>query len=289
MNPAMPKITIVMPTYNQAQYLTDALDGIFRQTLRDFELIVVNDGSTDATAQILAEYQRRHYFTVIHQENKKLPGALNAGFAHARGQYLTWTSSDNIMLPAMLQTLATALDRNPDVGLVYADWECISDTGESLGVVRTFDYDAHLLMRINYINACFLYRRECQERLGLYDPAYIYAEDWEYWFRIAEHFKLMRVPAILYQYRLHGNSLTEADVKKQIRGRSIGYEKLQARFRARAVDWWLSKLKWEWVRLTTRRDPKQRLKPRLVCLTLAFWIARVGELNETLALIPGCF
>ncbi len=257
MNHAAPKITIVMPTYNQARFLSEALDGIFRQTLADFELIVVNDGSTDATPQILAEYQQRYCFTVIHQENRKLPGALNAGFSQARGQYLTWTSSDNIMLPEMLHVLAMTLDQNPDVGMVYADWECISDNGAPLGIVRTLDYDAHLLMRINYINACFLYRRECQDQLGLYDPAFIYAEDWEYWYRISKHFKVMRVPQCLYQYRLHDGSLTEVEVKKREQGRSVGYNKLAERFRSRPLAWYLSKIKWEWLRWKMQQDPQR--------------------------------
>ena len=268
MNQTAPKISVVMPTYNQARFLPEALDGILRQTLRDFELIVVNDGSTDATARVLAEYQQRHGFTVIQQENRKLPSALNAGFSIARGQYLTWTSSDNVMLPEMLQVLAAALDHNPQVGLVYADWEWMDDHGAPLGAVRTLDYDAHLLMRINYVNACFLYRRKCQDRLGLYDPEYIYAEDWEYWFRLSKHFKLMRVPRVLYQFRLHSGSLTESDVKKRERGRSIGYDRLQARFRAHPWAWYLSKVKWEWLRLRAGQDPRQlpaRLAAALSC------------------------
>jgi len=283
-----PKITIVMPTYNQAQYLSDALDGIFGQTQSDYELIVVNDGSTDATARILAEYQQRYSFTVIHQQNKKLPGALNAGFSQARGKYLTWTSSDNIMLPDMLHVLATTLDQKPHIGLVYADWECISNNGVPLGSVRTFDYDAYLLTRINFINACFLYRRECQDQLGLYDPAYIYAEDWEYWFRIAKRFQLMRVPRVLYQYRLHDGSLTEADVKRQAQGRSVGYAKLESQFRANALSWFLSKIKWEWLRWRLGCDPKERLKPSFSHLAaLTFMSGLLGDWGEMITGVLG--
>jgi glycosyltransferase involved in cell wall biosynthesis len=256
-----PRVSVVLPTYNQAEYLPQALDSVLNQTWRDYELIVVNDGSTDDTPRILHEYQRRYGFAVIHQENQKLPRALNTGFRLARGQYLTWTSSDNVMLPHMMGVLVDALDFNPQVGLVYADWEVIDEHGTVIGVVQTFDFDRYLLMRTNYINACFLYRRTCQDAVGLYDPEYIYAEDWEYWLRISRSFEIMRVPQVLYQYRIHNSSLTKTDVLAQAEGRSIGYRKLAASFHTRPWAWYFSKLKWEWLRLRLGQDPSLYLRP----------------------------
>lgn len=256
-----PCISVVLPTYNQAEYLPQALDGILNQTCRDYELIVVNDGSTDDTPRILDEYQQGYDFTVIHQENQKLPRALNTGFRMARGQYLTWTSSDNVMLPHMLEMLADALDCYPQVGLVYADWEVIDEHGQVIGVVQTLDFDRYLLMRVNYINACFLYRRACQDAVGLYDPEYIYAEDWEYWLRISSSFEMMRVPQVLYQYRIHDSSLTKKDVLTEDEGRSIGYRKLTASFHARPWAWYFSRLKWGWLRLKLGQDPRLYLHP----------------------------
>ena len=255
-----PRVSVVLPTYNQAEYLPQALDGVFSQTWHDYELIVVNDGSTDDTPRILDEYQRRYSFTVIHQENQKLPRALNTGFRRARGQFLTWTSSDNVMLPNMLEVLVDALNSNPQVGLAYADWGVIDEHGAVIGAVQTYDYDRYLLMRANFINACFLYRRACQDKVGLYDPEFIYAEDWEYWLRISRFFKMARVPQVLYQYRVHSSSLTEMDVLGELEGRSVGYRKLAASFRARPWAWYFSKLKWEWLRLKLGRDPGQHLQ-----------------------------
>jgi len=258
---SVPKVSVVLPTYNQAEFLPKALDSIFNQSWQDFELIVVNDGSTDETPTILANYRQRYDFTLIHQENQKLPKTLNNGFKQAKGTYLTWTSSDNLMRPNMLAVLVDALDKNPQVGLVYADWEVIDENDKFLGTVQTFDFDRYLLMRTNYINACFMYRRTCQETVGLYDPEYIYAEDWEYWLRIASTFDMMRVPQPLYQYRVHGASLTEKEVLSQDKGVSVGYHKLSTRLKASRWAWYLSKLKWEWLRLKLRRDPSLRLKP----------------------------
>jgi len=186
--------------------LPAALDGVFAQTCPCYELIVVNDGSTDGTADVLADYQERLNFTVITQENRGLPRALNAGFAQARGDYLTWTSSDNIMLPEMLTTLVQALERDQSLGLVYADRYLMDEDGTDLGRFDLPDYDPYLLLHTNLVHCCFLYRRECMERAGGYDPEFIYGEDWEYWIRISRDFRMKRVPQALYRYRLHRSS-----------------------------------------------------------------------------------
>jgi glycosyltransferase involved in cell wall biosynthesis len=230
------------------------------QTWSDYELIIVNDGSTDETKNILKRYRQRYDFQVVHQENLKLPRALNTGFGLARGEYLTWTSSDNVMLPNMLQVLADALDQNPQVGLVYADWEVINERGETQGVVRTLDYDRHLLLKMNYINACFLYRRSCQDKVGFYDPAFLYAEDWEYWLRISRYYKMMRVPQELYQFRVHSKSLTTTQVLSHSKDSFERYQKLIKHFKIRPWTRLYAKLKWEILRLKLGRDPSPALE-----------------------------
>lgn len=242
---ASPKVSIVLPTYNDACFLPQAIRSILRQTWADYELIIVNDGSTDETATLLQPYSVDPRIHIIHKQNEGLPRALNTGFEAATGQYLTWTSSDNILLPTMLERLVTALDSRPDVGLVYADWQVIDDAGTVLGTVQTLDYDPHLLRRANYVNACFMYRRECQDRVGLYDPDYALMEDWEYWWRIAQHFRFMRVPEVLYQYRQHAASLTATRVKNRV---VPSYQRLQQAFREDPLGWYYSKLKWELLR-----------------------------------------
>jgi glycosyltransferase involved in cell wall biosynthesis len=245
-----------MPTYNDAHFLSDALNNILQQTWEDFELIVVNDGSKDNTREILDDYARRYPITVIHQQNSKLPGALNTGFKRARGDYLTWTSTDNFMHPDMLKTLVKALDDNPDVGLVYADWEIIDEQGNVQGRISTLEHDPLLLRRVNYVQACFLYRRECQEQVGLYDPEYHLAEDWEYWWRISQSFSMMRVPLLLYQYRIHSGSLTHF-VQTRQGGVSTGYKKLAANFQADPIAWYWSKVKYELLKSRLGGEPLQ--------------------------------
>ena len=249
-----PKVSVVLPTYNQARYLPQALDSVFQQTFQDFELIVVNDGSTDTTGAILADYQLKYDFILICQENKGLPIALNEGFQRARGVYLTWTSSDNIMMPNMLEVLSRALDEHAEAGLVYADWYVIDESDQIISIARTIDYDRFLLFRDNYINACFMYRRKCQDRVGFYDPNFIHGEDWEYWLRISKFFRMLHVREILYKYRRHGQSLTSFLLEEK--EPSGNGESLASHWvRAEPLAWYYSKLKWHYLKWKTGRAP----------------------------------
>lgn len=249
-----PQVSIVLPTYNQAHFLPEALDSIFGQTYDNFELIVVNDGSTDDTTAVVADYQRRHAFTAIEQGNRGLPAALNAGFKQACGEYLTWTSSDNILLPDMLAVLGAALDQDPSVGLVYADRYLITDEGTDLGRFDLPDYDAGLLLHVNLVHCCFLYRRECMVRVGLYDPEFIYGEDWEYWIRISKYYSMKHIPAALYQYRVHATSMTSELVRGT--AHNMGYKEFSKRIRQSSpLRWYIGKLKWWWLRLTNPHHP----------------------------------
>ena len=254
-----PEISIILPTYNQADYLPASLKSIFEQTFTDFELIVVNDGSTDNTAEVLAEYQKTHDFQVVDQENKRLPRALNAGFDQACGKYYTWTSSDNIMLPTMLEELYTALDNSdPSLGVVYADWYLIDENGQVFNTDPTLDYDRHLLLRHNFVHCCFLFRSECMKRVGNYDPKFIYYEDWEFWIRVAQEFDMQRVPKALYQYRIHSDSMTTKIVEDNA-PRRVGYEKFADHLKSFSlIDWYMSKVKWKLLKFRLGSSPRQK-------------------------------
>lgn len=198
-----PKISIVMATYNQARYIEASLDSIRNQRFQDFELIVVDDGCTDDTSVILRAYQESFPFTLIDQPNQGQARALNNGFAMARGEYLTWTSSDNILLPSMLETLVAALDANPKLGLVYSDWDVIDAEGHTTAHVKSIPFDRWALLRDNFVNASFLYRRTCLDQVGMYDVEIGKKFDWDYWLRVSKAFPCQHVAQTLYLYRRH--------------------------------------------------------------------------------------
>ena len=249
-----PKVTVVLPTYNQAGYLPEALNGIFAQTYPDYELIVVNDGSTDMTRDILAEFRHEHPMTVVSQDNLGLPRALNAGFARAQGEYLTWISSDNVMRPHMLELLVRSLDEDPSLGLVYADLYLINEHGHKLGRFGSADYDRLLILHVNLVLSAFLYRRECSEQIGGYDPEFAYAEDWEYWIRLSQVCRMKHIAEPLNCHRLHSASMTNKLLSGDYRG--ISYGEFAARVRQQMpLQWWIGKLKWWWLRLSQQSHP----------------------------------
>lgn len=249
------RISIVLPTYNQGHFLGSALDSIFNQTLLDFELIVVDDGSTDDTARLLAHHSQHHTLQVITQENQGLPCALNAGFAHASGDFWTWTSSDNILLPTMLATLARELAARPKVGVVYADWYFINEQGQCLGLFRTLDYDRDILLRFNFVHCCFLFRSACFEQVGGYDPRFIYSEDWEFWIRVSRQFRMWHVSQPLYLYRVHPESMTTDILEQRAQG-MLPYAHFASHLRSQyPVSWYYGILKWKIRSLLRQQDP----------------------------------
>ncbi|HUT30671.1 MAG TPA: glycosyltransferase [Sedimentisphaerales bacterium] len=200
-------VSVVLPTYNHLQLLPNAAESVFAQTYDDFELIIVNDGSTDGTREYLNSLKDPRV-RVIHQENKRLPEALNTGFRAARGELLTWISADNYCVPVFLEKFVAAMKANPEAAFAYSAFVRIDERDRFLGVTRCPDLDYKKLL-LNFPGmASFMYRRRCQQEVGLYDPSLEGAEDWDMWLRIAERFPLLYVPDVLYYYRRHDQSLT---------------------------------------------------------------------------------
>ncbi len=205
-----PAISIVLPVYNGERYLREALDSIFAQTFADFELIAVDDRSSDSSPEILAEYAARdpRMRVVTQPENAKLPAALNAGFRRARGRWFTWTSDDNILLPQTLAELWAAAGANPQADIVYADFHLIRGDDDEAGEVQVGEPED--LIFSNTIGCCFLYAREVDERIGGYDEDLFGIEDYDFWLRAeAAGFAFHHVHKPLYRYRRHEDSLTD--------------------------------------------------------------------------------
>jgi glycosyltransferase involved in cell wall biosynthesis len=205
-----PLISIVLPTYNGANYIRTSIESCLRQTLTNFELIIVNDCSTDNTATIIEEYAAvDNRIRIIHNtQNKKLPLSLNAGFDVAKGKYHTWTSDDNYYAPQALQTLLDILETNKDTGLVYTDYTIINDKNEITGK-RTFNNIYDSFTDWLGCGACFLYRAEIYAAIKGYNPSAFLIEDYDFFMRAFLQFKFLYYPSHdLYFYREHEASLT---------------------------------------------------------------------------------
>ena len=204
----MPKISVILPVYNGAQYLKDSIESILNQTYSNFELIIVDDCSTDNSSEIAKSYanidSRVAYF--CNEQNLKLPASLNLGFAKATGTYWTWTSCDNLYFNNAFEVMAAELDNDSSIGLVYADRESIDETGKVIGYISAGLPDDLIIE--NVIGACFLYRKDIALKVGLYDSNCFLCEDYEYWLRVGLYTKLKKIQKCLYKYRYHKDSLS---------------------------------------------------------------------------------
>ncbi len=205
----MPKVSIVLPSFNGARYIRESIESVINQTLSDWELIIVDDCSTDSTLQIAEEYAgREKRIHVIHnEENQKLPEALNIGFRHASGQYLTWTSDDNMYLSRALETMSQYLDSHKEVPMVCTGMLFMNEDMQYVKEFKTYNSSQ---MRVqDTVGACFMYRREVLAEVGEYSREFFCVEDYEYWMRILIKYDTIGyIPDIHYLYRRQKNSLT---------------------------------------------------------------------------------
>lgn len=229
----MKKVSVVLPTYNGAQYLEQSIQSVLSQTHQDLELIIVDDCSTDGTSEIIQRFARQdsRVKVIRNAENQKLPRSLNIGFRQASGDYLTWTSDDNFYQDTAIEVMVQALEQNPEFGMAYCDMACIYEDGIQL---RRPHMDIGQLYVEDVIGACFLYRREILETVGEYDPDMALVEDYDYWLRINQQYEILHIPECLYHYRFHSGSLTmtrEREIAAQLH-----------RMRLRQLDFLLSKV-----------------------------------------------
>lgn len=202
-------VSIVLPTYNGSQYISEAIESCLLQTYPDWELIIVDDGSTDDTIRRVLSYTEvdARIALIRHSKNRTLPAALNTGFGHAKGEYLTWTSDDNIFEPDALEILVRYLDENRQVDFVYCDMKRIDEDGRVTDVWKA--EDAASLVERNVIGGCFLFRREIYQVVGQFATDMFLIEDYDYWLRVNRRFNMTHLQGVSpYRYRRHSNSLT---------------------------------------------------------------------------------
>ena len=205
----MPKVSIVLPVYNGEKYLRESLDSILTQTFSDWELIIVNDCSTDGTQNIIEEYVSKdsRIRTIKNSINQKLPESLNIGFRISTGEYLTWTSDDNMYRPEALEVMTNYLDREKDCYMVCTAMDIIDSLGNY--VQRSCNYNYEQMLCNNCVGACFMYRRAILQDIGEYDINRFLVEDYDYWLKILFHYgKIDFIDRVLYSYRSHENSLS---------------------------------------------------------------------------------
>ena len=208
-----PLVSIVLPTMNGAQFIGDTIDAILNQTLENFELIIIEDGSTDNTAEVIKRYTDPRIRTIF-QENQGVCRATNLGYAMARGRYLSRHDHDDISLPTRFEKQVQFLETHPEISFVGC-WAQIWSEGKPTSRMHehptTPGYIAFsLLFNSPFVHSSCLMRKEVFEVTGGYtlDPDRIPPEDYECFSRISRSFAMANIPESLMIYQEVGNSMS---------------------------------------------------------------------------------
>ena len=205
-----PVLSVITPAYNQAAFLGQTVESVLAQDYPHIEYRVIDDGSTDQTAQVLAEYDGRILWET--QENRGQTPTINKGWSLAKGDVLTWLNSDDTFLPGAVSIAMRFLEGNPDVGIVFGRTLFTDEHGAPLEPSRNvggFDYTAFVVGCENSIPqpSAFI-RRDVVEGIGPLNDKHYYFMDWDYWLRAGARHRIVSIPEILSTYRLHAESKT---------------------------------------------------------------------------------
>jgi peptidoglycan/LPS O-acetylase OafA/YrhL/glycosyltransferase involved in cell wall biosynthesis len=212
-DPSLPAVSIVIPTYNRADWLGGALDSVLAQDYGNLEALVVDDGSSDGTQALLKRYAKRwpeHRFRSIRQENAGQARALNRGNAQARGEILGYLSDDDELLPGAVTRLAAELIGDPGAAVAFPGYREIDGEGVVTNTVRPIEYDSLSALRLHdtVIGPGGLARREALERAGGWDPSLRWLGDLILWIGAGTAGRVVRVPEPLALWRRHPGSAT---------------------------------------------------------------------------------
>lgn len=205
----MPSVSIILPVYNGDQYLSEAIQSIQCQTVSDFELIVVDDCSTDSSLQIAQAFAENDARIIVltNKSNSKLPFTLNVGHRVASAEFITWTSHDNVLHPDFLEVHLAAF--SADVDVTYGDYRIINSAGHGVGV-STVSAPENLAVD-NVIGASFMYRKSVYDAIGGYAVDKFLYEDYDFWVRaFLSGSNFFRIEDIVYSYRVHDDSLSSS-------------------------------------------------------------------------------
>jgi glycosyltransferase involved in cell wall biosynthesis len=214
-NNSKPFVSIIIPNYNNAHFLGDAIQSVLNQTYQNFEVIVVDDGSTDNSRDVVSNYFDRIRY--IWQENKGLGGARNTGIMAAQAEYVGFLDADDQWYPNFLEVMVSLTQKYPDVAIYYSKARYMDEDGEDLPQsvgVRTIPPDGiyQALLHANFIiPSTVLAKRSVIIDEGLFDQdckSLHGCEDWDLWLRIAPNYKFIGIPLSLVRYRLHGQTFS---------------------------------------------------------------------------------
>ena len=246
-----PRVSILIPVYNAAPYVKGAVDSILNQSFRDFELIILDDASTDESAMFLDSFEDSRIVRYTSGKNVGLANILNVGIDMARGEYIARMDADDISLPTRLQTEVEYLDSHPKIDLVSCGMQQFGLADRTMSYKESFwlvCYNAFFFSPV--LHASSIWRKARFEQHGLrYRQERVPSEDYDLWVRaLCKGLKLINIPDVLYRYRIHGHqNTTNQDLCKQMDA-EIQKEYWRDFPYWFSVRWWVYALRHHWVR-----------------------------------------
>ena len=217
----MKSVSVIIPSYNYGRYIGEAIDSALGQTLPPLEVIVVDDGSTDDTPEVLAKYGDR--IRVLRQQNAGVAIARNSGIAAARGELVAFLDADDVWLPRKLELQTARFDGS--VGLVHCGVEF--GTAIQLPRIEGDVADALLLLEPDVIHgpgSTVIVPKRVAEEIGGFDASLPASEDWDFIYRVARRYRVAHVAEPLVRYRKHGSGRHD-DITRMERGMLLAFEK----------------------------------------------------------------
>lgn len=224
-------ISVIIPSLNGQKFIKKAIESVISQSYEFWELILIDDGSTDDTAKIMKEYSDLYSNISFyqHSQRKGLSSALNKGFSLAKGDYFTWISDDNIFKNDALEEMIKTIQ---DSDIVYSDYELI-DENESFISKQKVGKSSNLMFHYS-IGPCFLYKSQCHHKVGGYNESFKMCEDYDFFLKLYyNNFCFKKIDKNLFSFRIHKNqmssdnkSLTLATEKIIIQSAQQNFEKI---------------------------------------------------------------
>lgn len=220
-NLLVPRVSIVMAAYNYGHYIGTAIQSVLNQDMPDWELIIVDDGSTDNTRNVVNEYSSDPRIRYLYHDNQGQPATENLGISFARAAWIAFIDADDCWLPSKLTKQLELASKNPDAAVIYAERALMNASGSEIPAPRRIQYRGEILdklFRQNFIPfSSAMAKADVLQKAGGFNPEYRHANDYDLWLRIAVlGYKFDFVPEILIRYRTgHANLTSRSDVQLQ--------------------------------------------------------------------------
>jgi len=204
-----PRITVYITNYNYDTYIRKAITSVLSQSIDDFELIIIDDGSTDNSREIIEEYKNESRVQIVYQQNKGLNITNNVALRLSKGKYIMRLDADDYLHPEALETLSSRLDRDENLGLVFPDYFLVDKDGNVLSEERRHNFDSEVRLFDQAAHgACTMIRTDFLREVGGYNESYNCQDGYELWVKFTQKFKVSNVNQPLFYYRQHGSNLT---------------------------------------------------------------------------------